>query len=952
MKKLLSLFIFAISGLFVNAQDSLFTANETPCRSCNESERSLEVGMVFNADAEGNITHIRFYKFKNDTGPYQLNIWSFDGQKLSTTIFSSPATGWQRVKLASALHINANENYIVSYFSPNGHYSGRQRVHNTTIKSGHLTAPARNEVQFGNGRYIYSNTSAFPGSSWNGSWYYIDIVYEASGTAPPPNPTPLQVKAGTDASITLSLDSCDLPAPNVFYQLQGSVTGDDVAYEWRGKDFTSNLLNPQIKFTEPGKYQFVLIARDHWGVTASDDVQITVAGNPKDVVEEKLRDGTVRIKDETTPPEPPPANEPPSANAGPDKDIKLPLNSVQLFGNGADPEGFPVSFAWTKIMGPPSAIITPANAATTVISGLTEGKYSFRLTVTDNQGLSFYDDVIVTVTAADVPPQPVNQPPTAQAGADKEITLPVNTVTLNGLGTDPENGVVTYLWSRVSGSGLIVNATSPTTNITGLLAGTSVYRLTVTDNQGASAFDDVNIKVNDAVQPPPSGTNEYPLTFTAIAGDYPRTESGAEYWYNAYQYPTDAAPQNRYYRFNWAGLNPGDGQYNWTLFDQQVNICIDNNQGFSFGMMAQYPGGKGSLNIATFGGAAAAYPEWVHNQMQNESVKDYIYQGDWVPNWNSAAFLNAMEKFNIAVYQHLGTTTYKGVLYKDVINYVDIRGYGSFGEWHNYPQGNHAGTDPTAASLIRMIDIHKIAYPDLQLQMMIDGLDGGGWSNIPAQVSYKLLTDHNDYGEFGIRRDSWGATEVWYNSGLWENNPGSYNGQQFKTLIMNKWKAAPITGEPCCATGYSALPGQVNTYHVNSFGNGNYGAATPSYVAQASKNSGSRIRLTSGKMITNNGSLSLTLTWKNDGLTPCYGRYETVIELRQGNTVVKTFTSGFSPTMMQPDRTETKTDNFSGIASGTYSVYLKVKNNYRNFYLGINGRQSDGSYSLGTIVVP
>lgn len=951
MKKLLLFLVSCFSFIISFSQDSLFTSSDTPCSSCNESERALEVGMVFNADKDGQITYVRFYKFKNDTGPYQLNIWSFSGQKLSSTVFSSPATGWQRVKLAEPLKINAGENYIVSYFSTNGHYSARQRVHNSSKTNGQLTAPASNQAK-GNGRYVYTKASAFPSSSWNGSWYYVDIVYESSGTEPPPpNPSPLVVKAGADASAVLSLDSCGLAPPFVLYQLQGQVSGDDVAYQWSGEGFSSNILNPQVKFTNPGEFVFTLSARDHWGIQASDQVKITVAGNPKDVIEEKLRDGTIRTKEETTPP--PAPNLPPEAKAGPDKTITLPVNSVQLSGEASDPENRPVQSEWTKIMGPASAVIQSPGSAVTTVTALTEGKYVFRLLVVDDQGLQATDDVTVTVLKEQAPPPPVNAPPTANAGDNQEITLPVNTVTLKGSGSDPEGGTLTYLWTRLTGSGSISSPNMAVTSITGLAEGQSIFQLKVTDDQSASAVVQVSIIVHPAITPSPGEGNKYPLQFTQISTDYNRINSGAEMWYNGFQYPvTNVSPQDRYYRFNWAGLNPGDGQYNWSVFDQQVNTCIDNNQGFSFGIMAQYPGGKGSVNIATFGGAASAYPEWVHNQMQSESVKDYIYQGDWVPNWNSVAFLNAMEKFNNAVYAHLSNTVYKGVRYKDVINEVDIRGYGSFGEWHNYPQGSHAGTDPTAASLSRMIDIHINAYPDLQLQMMVDGLDGGGWSNIPAQISYKLLTARNKYNEFGIRRDSWGATEVWYNSALWENNPGSYNGQQFKTLIMAKWKTTPITGEPCCANGYADLPAQVTKYHVLSFGNGNYGAATPVNVVNASRNAGARIRLLSGEIITNSGSLSLSLTWQNDGLTPCYKAYTVIIELRQGNNVVKTLTSGFMPNTLQPGDTQAKTDNFNGIATGTYSVFLKVKDNYRNFILGTNGRQSDGSYSLGSVTIP
>ena len=58
------------------------------------------------------------------------------------------------------------------------------------------------------------------------------------------------------------------------------------------------------------------------------------------------------------------------------------------------------SYLWTKIAGPASVTIANANAATTLVSNLTEGIYQFELKVTDAGGLFSKDTVQVTVSAA------------------------------------------------------------------------------------------------------------------------------------------------------------------------------------------------------------------------------------------------------------------------------------------------------------------------------------------------------------------------------------------------------------------------------------------------------------------------------------------------------------------------------------------------------------------------
>ncbi len=91
-------------------------------------------------------------------------------------------------------------------------------------------------------------------------------------------------------------------------------------------------------------------------------------------------------------------NTPPTANAGPDQSITLPANSVTLSGSGTDPGGAITAYSWTKVSGG-AATITSPSAASTTVTGLAQGSYVFRLTVTDNgsPGLTGSDDVTVTV---------------------------------------------------------------------------------------------------------------------------------------------------------------------------------------------------------------------------------------------------------------------------------------------------------------------------------------------------------------------------------------------------------------------------------------------------------------------------------------------------------------------------------------------------------------------------
>ena len=86
-----------------------------------------------------------------------------------------------------------------------------------------------------------------------------------------------------------------------------------------------------------------------------------------------------------------------------------------------------VSFRWEQLEGGPNrAAFANASVARANATGLTKGKYNFRLTVEDNLGNEDRDDVAVSVA------QDENEAPVADAGKDAEVLLPVKSVLLNG----------------------------------------------------------------------------------------------------------------------------------------------------------------------------------------------------------------------------------------------------------------------------------------------------------------------------------------------------------------------------------------------------------------------------------------------------------------------------------------------------------------------------------------
>ena len=113
---------------------------------------------------------------------------------------------------------------------------------------------------------------------------------------------------------------------------------------------------------------------------------------------------------------------------------------------------------------------------------------------------------------------------TAEAGTVSDITLPTNSVTLDGsLSSDSNGTIVSYLWTIPSHL-TITNRNSAITQVTGLSVGAYSFALLVTDNDGNTDGDTVTFNV---LGPPLSAgtignpqticSNENPVAFTSIA---------------------------------------------------------------------------------------------------------------------------------------------------------------------------------------------------------------------------------------------------------------------------------------------------------------------------------------------------------------------------------------------------------------------------------------------------
>lgn len=479
------------------------------------------------------------------------------------------------------------------------------------------------------------------------------------------------------------------------------------------------------------------------------------------------------------------------------------------------------------------------------------------------------------------------------------------------------------------------------------------------------------------------------LSFVAVpeTQDLRASGRGAEQWHDQNAVPvyygndSSGYSADKYFRFSWTQIETGPGIFDWTIFDKEIQDAIDSRQTFSFGIMPTCPSCTDDGKSIRIDGKIASYPSYLHEQMQQEAIKDWVSPQSqmWVPNWNSPSYLTALDRLCQAVANRLATQVYKGIKYSDVVRYIDLRGFGSYGEWHEAAivetmDDHPEGTQATATSLKKIADIHLNAFHAYRLVALLGSLDADLLRNtrVPTEVGHYILQAKTGVGPLGIRRDNWGATDTYIKTYM-ENHPVQHGGLSFRQAIADRWKTAPILGEPIhdaafhndCALG--DLENQVLRYHASSIANGNFfnandGCLQESFRAAANA-AGFRLTLLGGHLdsvIVAGSNSELKLFWKNNGVAPLYEKWNVFFQLRdlRSDSLIWETTSAFSPTMLLPaDSAKPHTDILSFPATlppGHYNMRIIIRDpaGYRAALpLAIQGRQQDGSYTIRSVEV-
>jgi hypothetical protein len=158
---------------------SLWPSTTVPGTADGGPDDPVELGVKFRSDVSGYITGILFYKAGTNSGVHVGNLWSSTGTLLASATFTDEtASGWQQVNFSTPVAIAANTVYVASYHAESGHYSDDQYY----FSAGGMDNPPLHALADGvsglNGVYAYGAAGTFPNEGWNGSNYWVDVVFQ------------------------------------------------------------------------------------------------------------------------------------------------------------------------------------------------------------------------------------------------------------------------------------------------------------------------------------------------------------------------------------------------------------------------------------------------------------------------------------------------------------------------------------------------------------------------------------------------------------------------------------------------------------------------------------------------------------------------------------------------------------------------------------------------------
>ena len=437
---------------------------ETPSGGVDADSNSVELGVRFRTSAAGNVSALRFYKHAQNTGTHVGSLWSAGGSLLAQVTFSGEsASGWQVQTLASPVTLTTNTDYVVSYHTNSGFYTGDdQYFASSGVTSGPLLAP-QDGSGGSNGLYKYGSSSVFPNETYNSENYWVDVVFNTSGgssdtTAPVVTiTTPTSSATTTVTSTPFSLGGTATDAVGVTQVSWVNNRGGSGNATGTGSWSVSGVV------LQSGANIITVTARDAAGNASTDAITVTY----------NAADTTAPVVTITSPT---------SATT-----TSVATTPFTIGGTASDAVGV-TQVSWVNNRGGSgTATGTTAWSASGIV--LLSGSNVLTITARDAAGNSSTDTLTVTYTPDTTAPAVTITSPTSASST----TVSTASINLGGTSSDAV-GVTQVTWvNNRGGSGTASGTTAWTANGIVLLSGVNVITVTSRDAANNAGTDSISV---------------------------------------------------------------------------------------------------------------------------------------------------------------------------------------------------------------------------------------------------------------------------------------------------------------------------------------------------------------------------------------------------------------------------------------------------------------------------
>lgn len=454
---------------------------------------------------------------------------------------------------------------------------------------------------------------------------------------------------------------------------------------------------------------------------------------------------------------------------------------------------------------------------------------------------------------------------------------------------------------------------------------------------------------------------------------------------NLVRYAVRVSPYsaNAMIRVGWDAYETGPGEYHFEKMDATFARCLKYGQKLDIAcFVTSNAGTKQKID-----GAFCCYPAYVHEAMQRSGQKDVInalwlnQQKHWEPNFENPFFFERYEALLKAFTAYLErplSVDGKTVPRKKLVRCIEMRHFGFWGEGA-YPK---ALIPSDSACLIRFADAFVRNFPDIRLVVPTNGMRFSPNYDALQDYHFYLLTLRNRAGLAGTFRDNWGDNEARYQGLYYAANRYEKNGVKMFELLRDRWKVAPLVGEPGrwgpTADGfhpYWKLYDSVAYLHPAVIRNCNvstgrsdtnptdYSILRDPKALEAFHRMyaliGFRFVISDVRVMRQGGRLKIRTDWKNIGLTPTYDawtvRYFLVNEAGQE---IWSGDSAFDLRTVLPDvkvapgslggAATSQTDQFQSVPDGG-KLWLQIVDPDHispPLALSLKGRNAKGAYPL------